>query len=171
MDTQEHRNEGEYVGTVQEIARVAAEGELDIERLREILSQRHGAFNCYPGELTDTCHPMAWFVALEGLLGRGIQSDVGGPWHPRFRRWWREGYWGDWQNAPQPPYGFAAILEHFVRHLQGHCAGLTREAIILTDSWSGPVYEHWRGNIEQIRVKTKVEIYLIGLGGWQQRLL
>ena len=167
MDRREHAGDGDYAGTIHEIARVAAAGELDSERLGEILSQRHGAVNCYPGEPTDTCYPLAWFVALEGQLGHGLQRDCAPPWR---RYGWRGGPVVDWGYPAQPPYGFAAILEHVVRHLQGHCAGTTRQAIILTDSWNAPAYERWRGNIERIRAQVEVEIHLLGTGGWQQRL-
>ena len=167
MNRPEHDNAGDYAGTIHAIAEAAADGELDSERLGEILTRRHGAVNCYPGEPTDTCYPLAWFVALEGQLGRGLQQEFGPSWR---RYWWRSGPVVDWGYPPQPPYGFAAILEHLVRHLQGHCAGTTQHAIILTDSWNAVAYEHWRGNLERIRAQAQVEIHLIGTGGWRQRL-
>ena len=167
---EENPTPSEYTNTVRDIARVASDGELDIEKLGELLSGRHGAINCYPGEPTDTCYPMAWFVAVEGQLGRGIQQDFGPPWHHRYRYWRRMSPWDDW-GTPQPPYGFAALLEQCVRHMQGHCAGVTREAIILTDSWNALAYEHWRGNLERIRAQARVEIHLIGQGGLHRQLI
>ena len=98
----EHPTPSEYAHTVRDIARVASDGELDIEKLGELLSGRHDAVNCYPGEPTDTCYPMAWFVALEGQLGRGIQQIFGAPWHHRYRYWRRMSPWDDW-GTPQPP--------------------------------------------------------------------
>lgn len=169
MNRPEHDNAGDYAGTIHAIAEAAADGELDSEKLGELLSSRHGAVNCYPGEPTDTCYAMAWFVALEGQMGRGIQQDFGPLWHHRYHYWRRLSPWDDW-GMPQPPYGFAAILERFVRHMQGHCAGTTREAIIVTDSWSAPDFERWRGNLERTRAQARVEIHLLGAGGWQQRL-
>ena len=167
MEINESTRASEYAGAIGEIARVAEAGELDGERLGAILSQRYGAVNCYPGEPTDTCYPLAWFIALEGRLGRGLQQDYGHPWR---RYWWHHGPLVDWGHAPQPPYGFAAMLETLVRHLQGHCAGTTRQAILLTDSWNALAYERWRGNLERIRAQVRLEIHLLGAGGWQQRL-
>ena len=165
-DEESHRSE--YAGTIREIARIASEGELDNEKLGELLGGRHGAVNCYPGEPTDICYPMAWFIALEGQLGRGLQHEFGPPWR---RYGWHGGPRVDWGYPPQPPYGFAAMLEQCVRHLQGHCAGVTREAIIVTDSWNALAYEHWRGNLERIRAQVRLEIHLIGQGGLQRQIV
>ena len=79
MDRRETQVDGDYTGTISEIARAAAAGELDSERLGEILSQRHGAVNCYPGEPTDvqaTRWPGLWpwkgdsAAVYNGILAR-----------------------------------------------------------------------------------------------------
>jgi hypothetical protein len=160
-----------HAAMVEQIARVAAEGGLDIDRLGELLRSRYGEINLYPGEPTDACHPLAWFVALEGPLGREIQRETR---PPRFPFWWlayqRAGWYGDDLYLPHPPYGFTHTLELFVRHMQGCCGGITRQAVIVTDTWIAPVYERWRGNIERIRGVAHVEGYLVGAGRLYERL-
>ena len=163
--------------TVHDIARAAREGEMTSEALGKILENRHGAVNCYPGKPTNTCYPIAYFIALEGRMGYKLQVElIRAEWeadrpargwvrHPL--RYWdlpRTGY-------EEPPFTFAYMLERLVRHVQGSCAGTTREAVLITDTWNPEAFERWRSNLETIRQSVSLAIYLIGEGSLCTRLV
>lgn len=110
MDTEHARTENEHTAAVSAIARTADEGELTRERLGEILSQSHGAVNCYPRQPTPACYPTAYFI---GPMGRKFQIELAReewegdhPWHGWPRHQWR---FGDFTAAREavPPFTFA----------------------------------------------------------------
>ncbi|QXP87708.1 hypothetical protein [Methylococcus capsulatus] len=164
METRNEEHASEHAAAVGAIATAAARGELDMERLGEILSGHYGEVNCYPGKPTNACHNVAYFIALEGLAGSRLRSDARcDEWEREFHHHHRF-HGGDW-------YGIAHILDRFVRHMQGGCAGMTRQAVIITDAWDPIAYGYWRANIAQIRKTAAVEIHLVGDGGLKQRIL
>lgn len=127
--------EGRFIGIAQEILRVATDGGLRPEQVREIIGNEHGYnFNCYPGVPGNECHQLAVFVALHGKLRRG----------------------GRW------PYDFEGILQAMVQHVQGSCPDVTKDIVLITDSWWAPNFEKWQGNIDtMIKTGVNVEGYLI----------
>lgn len=56
---------------------------------------------------------------------------------------------------------FGQMLQAFVKHMQGDCPNVSKDAIILTDSWDANAWEYWQNNIEEIQRHAKVAIYLI----------
>lgn len=54
-----------------------------------------------------------------------------------------------------------------IRHMQGRCAGTTRQAILIVDAWWHAGYEKWRSSIERMKqIGVHIEAFLIGVGGW-----
>ncbi len=71
----------------------------------------------------------------------------------------------------EPPFTFAYMLERLVRHVQGSCAGATREVVLIADTWNPEAFERWRSNLETIRQTASLAIYLIGEGSLCMRLV
>ncbi|MDD2768232.1 MAG: hypothetical protein PHT19_05835 [Methylococcus sp.] len=164
METHNEERGSEHAAAVDAIASAAARGELDMDRLGEVLARHYGGVNCYPGKPSNACHSVAYFIALEGLAGSRLRSDARSDECEREFRHHHRFHGGDW-------YGIAHILDRFVRHMQGGCAGITRQAVIITDAWDPIAYSYWQANIAQIRKTAAVEIYLVGDGGLKQRIL
>jgi len=167
----------DHEATVHDVARAAREGELTGEELGKILEGRHGAVNCYPGQPTNTCHAIAYFIALEGRMGLKLQVELAhAEWEAdRPSRWWARHplrYWDLPRHGyEEPPFTFAYMLERLVRHIQGTCAGTTREVVLITDTWNPEAFERWRSNLETIRQTASLAIYLIGEGSLCTRLV
>jgi len=66
-------------------------------------------FNCYPGYPSNMCYPIAFFVSLNS---RAVAKGRG-----RLR--------------------FQDILDRLIEHMLAKCDGITKSAIIITDSWDG----------------------------------
>lgn len=128
--------EGKYLGIAQAILRAASDGGLQPDHVVNIVANETGAnINCYPGIQSHECYPLAVFVALHGKLRRG----------------------GRW------PYDFEGILQAMVQHVQGSCPDVTKDVVLITDSWWAPNFEKWQGNIETMKKNgINVEAYLIG---------
>ncbi len=177
MNDERTRPMNEHEATVHDIARAAREGELTGEALGKILEHRHGAVNCYPGQPTHTCYAIAFFIALEGRMGHKLQLELArAEWEAdRPTRWWARHplrYWDRLRTSDdEPPYTCAYMLERLVRHVQGSCAGTTREAVLITDTWNPEAFERWRSNLETLRRTTALGIYLIGEGTLCTRLV
>ena len=125
---------GEFRNVAEAILRRAADGGITAPQILDIISaELREKVNCYPGIPDDECYDLAIFISLSGRLKKG-----------------RGHYW------------FGQILEEFVQHFQGRCAGKTLSAVIITDSWVASDYEKWQGNIEAIRRSgVYLETYLI----------
>jgi hypothetical protein len=57
----------------------------------------------------------------------------------------------------------AQALEILVQHVQGHCYGVTRWAVIVTALWDHYAYDRWRSNIDTMR-NQGVRIAFLQLG-------
>lgn len=117
------------------ILQIAKDGGLRPEQVPDIIGPENGGnVNCYPGVPGNDCHPLAVFVSLHGKLRRG----------------------GRW------PYDFEGILQAMVQHIQGSCPEVTKDVVLITDSWWAPNFEKWQANISTIRRGINIEVYLIG---------
>jgi hypothetical protein len=127
--------ENKFFKIAQDILKLAADGGLRPEQAVDIAGREAGGnINCYPGVAGHECYPLAVFVALEGKLKRGS-------------RW---------------PYNFEGILQAMVQHVQGACPDVTKDVVLITDSWWAPNFEKWQGNINAIiKSGINVEIYLL----------
>ena len=95
-----------------------------------------GEANCYPGTHSGPCHELSYFISIRGEMAKGRGHLY-----------------------------FSAMLEAFIMHMQGHCRGITKHAIIITTDWEHWHYEQWYYNIENIkRDGVLIEVYLIGKG-------
>lgn len=134
--------EGEFSQIAGRIAQEAKELQgIDPRQLGELLENHFGEINCYPGMPGAECYPLAFFVALQGKMSS--------------KKW---------------PLKFDGMLEAFIRHMQGDCEGATRNAVIITDTWSAIDFEKWAGNVRTITQRANVEMYLVGYGGWSTRV-
>ena len=126
--------EGKFIKIAQEILRVAADGGLRQDQILAIVGREaEGEINCYPGDAVHKCFPTAVFVSLEGKLKSG-------PWH----------------------YNFERSLKAMVKHVLGACPNVTRDVVLITDSWWAPTFETWQANINtMIQSGINVEIYII----------
>ncbi|QJD28650.1 hypothetical protein [Methylococcus geothermalis] len=184
----DERPMNDHAATVHDIARAAREGKLTSEALGKILESRHGAVNCYPGQPTDTCHPIAYFIALEGRLGHELQLELAhAEWEAdRPPRWWTRHllrYWylqRRYGHPPrpypmypmyEPPFTFAYMLGQLLQHVMFSCYGETRELVLITDTWNPEAFECWRDELEYIQHKASLAIYLIGEGSLCTRLI
>ena len=77
-----------------------------------------GGSNCYPSDRHDSaCYDLAVFVSLQSpLYAKG-----------RYHLTCRE------------------ALKTMVQHVQGACAGQTRNILFVTDNWDAKAYAEWRG--------------------------
>jgi hypothetical protein len=91
--------------------------------------------NCYPGTLGRGCFPKAVFVSLSKPHAKGKN-------HLSFRQ----------------------ALERLVQHMQGHCLGKTKTAVILTDNWDTMALEDWRFNLDRVQSEASVHIFMIAGG-------
>ena len=102
------------------------------------LEQIEGGANCYPCIRKGPCCSVAFFISLKGPMAKGCGH-----------------------------LSFPQVLDEFVRHMQGHCAGITRDAVIFTNNWEHCSYEQWHDNIENIkRGGVHLEAYLISNGSY-----
>lgn len=135
---------GEFKGIAEGIARriAAVEGGVTPDALAEIgveVSTAAGFgpyINCYPGTPSNACCPLALFISL---------SAQG---YARKRR-------------GQPHLSFAEALDCLVAHMTGECSGITRHAVLVTDSWDGTAWMKWHNTVKNLRQNATIEIYLI----------
>ncbi len=100
------------------------------------LEQIVGGANCYPSIQKGACCSLAFFISIKGSMAKG-----------------------------RGHLSFPQVLDEFVRHMQGHCAGITRDAVIITNDWEHWSYEQWYENIENIKLGgVHLEAYLISKG-------
>ncbi len=142
---------GEFENTASRIAREierrAEESGISPKDIPRILSHANGGIgdnvNCYPGEPTDTCYPVAFFISLTShTYTKGCRGHL----------------------------SFHQALATLIKHMQGVCAGHTRAAIVIADSWDRVAFDYWKANIENIIRNDLVEIYMI-YGGRAIRML
>jgi len=135
LGTTQKPSKGKFLHLAQEILKVATDGGLRPEQVADIAGREAGGnINCYPGIAGHECHPLAVFIALHGKLRRS----------------------GRW------PYDFEGILQAMVQHVQGACPDVTKDIVLITDSWGASNFEKWQANISaMIRSGINVEVYLI----------
>lgn len=123
---------GEF-GRVAEIlaARLEELGEMSVDDIADVINGAYGSANLYPSKQKGSCERVAFFVSL--------QSRKQGRRHLNFN----------------------GMLACFVQHMQGHCPGITRHAVLITDCWDGVAYDDWRANVERVKLDATVEAYLI----------
>jgi len=92
-------------------------------------------FNCYPGYPSNVCYPIAFFVSLNS---RAVAKGRG---HLRFQD----------------------ILDCFIEHMLAKCDGITRNAIIITDSWDAQKAYNKRIFIDKIKKQANVELNIFSL--------
>jgi hypothetical protein len=130
-------NDYEYSEVAERILDIIKKCEAQASRvtpndLQEVVGEN---VNCYPGISGNKCYPIAFFVSLTS--SRCI-SPRGGH------------------------LGFRKALEKFVQHMQGHCRGLTKVAVLIFDSWDPIAFSDWHSNIEQAqRDGAHVEVFQI----------
>jgi len=105
---------GKFFHLAQKILRDAADGGLRPEQVADIAARGTGGnINCYPGVSVNECYPLAVFVALHGKMRSS----------------------GRW------PYDFEGIMQALVQHVQGACPDVTKDIVLITDSWLAPNFE------------------------------
>ena len=58
---------------------------------------------------------------------------------------------------------FEDALERIILHAQGVCEGVTRDVVLMTDSWNARDYQKWAVNLEKIKAhNVQFEAYLLG---------
>jgi len=92
-------------------------------------------FNCYPGYPGNICYPVAFFVSLNS---RVVAKGRG---HLHFQK----------------------ILDCFIEHMLVKCDGITKNAIMVTDSWDARIAYSKRSFIDKIRKQANVELYILSL--------
>ena len=123
----------EFLNIAARIAERAVDDGLTVSELNDLVASSRDEVNCYPGNPSSACCPLAYFIALHGRMAKG------------------KGH-----------YNFAQIMEELVRHVQGRCPGTTRQAVIITNAWWHDHHEKWRANLETIqRSGIVIEAYLI----------
>lgn len=87
--------------------------------------------NCYPGYPSNKCCQTAFFVSLNSkTIARG-----GG--HLHFRK----------------------ILERLIDHMIIKCGGITKNVVIITDSWDARIASNEQKYIDKIKSQANVELY------------
>ncbi|MDK2846340.1 MAG: hypothetical protein PWR18_942 [Synergistales bacterium] len=128
-----HRIAEEIAGQIRE--RASGNG-ISPSDLPKIVSTALGRqkFNVYPGESSDECHELAFFISLSSpTLIKGKRG------HLSCRK----------------------AIEKVVQHMQGNCIETTRIAILITDSWDALAADEWGSNLRQISRMAHIEMYLI----------
>ena len=103
----------------------------------ESFGEGHGMINLYPSEGKTGCCDTAFFVSLTGPYAYRMKGHL----------------------------KFDQALGHFVQHMQGGCRGITRSAIIITDSLEPNALAKWYWNIKEVGKNAYVEMNLITTGG------
>lgn len=114
-------------------AKMQSREKIDPSEIAEILGLGVGQINCYPGIPSGRCCDLAFFVSLKN------KNYATGRGH----------------------LDFGAAVSLLVKHMQGGCADVTRNAVIITDSWDDAAYGEWRANVQNIKQSRLVEAYLI----------
>jgi hypothetical protein len=122
--------------------RISRERKIDAGELQGIIADAwccgNDLLNCYPGEPGSDCQDVAFFISLSS-------SKYCAP--------------GDAKH-----YSFEKIWQVFAQHMQGHCPGVTRNAIIISDTWDAGIQAEWQANISQVQRMASVEGYLLTAG-------
>lgn len=129
---------------VNKVVCAAREGHLDMPTIGQILGTN---VNVYPGEMAGGCCTSAYFIALEGPMGRHIHAELAQD-----------------MGGGALPWSFARVLAELVQHMR-RCGDDTKEAILITDSWVTTEFEKWRPDLRSIRDSGKhLDAYLVGEG-------
>ena len=124
----------EFKELAESIAGRLMNGNIRIEEINSIVASCVGDVNCYPGNPTDICYPVAFFISLvskKNKLGNGHLS-------------------------------LHAALGKIVNHLAGKCNGLTHTVILITDNWDPTAFEEWSKSLENRIVNgVRLEIYML----------
>lgn len=125
-----------------QIYRGERDGKIRAKDIPSILSNSLGGgnwdVNCYPGEPSHACHNIAYFFSLSA-------PDV--------------------IDKKRGHLKFEDAIEKLIQHMQGHCTGITKYAVLVTDSWNARVAYAWSRNIKEIKENCHLEIYLINKSG------
>lgn len=137
---------GEFIEIAERLARrideSKNEGGIDSHAIAGIVEEAHGhsswgdslRINCYPGIPDLNCYDTAWFISLVS------SSHTKGKGH----------------------LSFLQAMELLIKHMQGHCYGKTKNAILFTDNWEPNVFNGWESNISNIKKDAQVvEVYLM----------
>lgn len=87
--------------------------------------------NCYPGYPSNTCYQTAFFVSLNS------KTTTRGDGHLHFRK----------------------ILERLIDHMVIKCGGITKNVVIITDSWDARIASNEQKFIDKIKSQANVELY------------
>jgi len=93
-------------------------------------------FNCYPGYPSNTCYQTAFFVSLNS------KSITKGKEHLHFQK----------------------IIKCLKEHMLLKCERITRNAIIVTDSWNARTASSEQNYIDKIKSQANVELYFFTFG-------
>ena len=123
---------GEFMRVAEELAKRICDADgVTIDDLTDIFRDSGGFGNLYPSNTKGSCQPVAFFVSLS--------VNKNGRGH----------------------LNFSEMIACFVQHMQGHCPGVTRHAVMITDSWDAIVFDDWRANVERVKLDASVEVYMI----------
>lgn len=125
----------ENIRVAEGIADIIVRGEqIHSDDISDIVGNIAGQVNCYPSRIKSGCKHEAYFISLRS------QRYARGSGHLTFRK----------------------ALECLVQHMQGSCDGITKIAIIVTDSWDEKAFDDWYDNVEQIKRQGRiVQAYII----------
>lgn len=134
---------GEFQEIAEELAGIIdgfKENEKGISRddipniVERVVGHRIGEINCYPGIPGFSCCDMAVFVSVNSpSYTKGRQG------HLKCNK----------------------ALAKIIQHMQGTCIGITKRAVLLTDSWDHAAYDEWRANLRNINANAQLEVYLM----------
>lgn len=119
---------------------ISNRGGVGSDEICDIVESNTGVVNCYPGRPGAGCSHHSFFVSLSS------KNLAKGRGHLTFRK----------------------AIECLVQHMQGHCVGHTKVAIIISDCWDSDVFDEWRDNIEHIKKDAEVLAFLISGGNITQ---
>lgn len=115
---------------------------ITVQEAEDLFSRAIGpSINFYPGRGTDKCSKAVIILSLnpKGEYAKGRGHLI-----------------------------FETAIETVVQHMQGHCHGITQEAVILTDTWDPQKIGPWKSNLKVIRNRTngidKLKILLLSGG-------
>ena len=128
----------EFINCAGVLGEATLQDKLHKSHIADILGTKMGShINCYPGTPGRGCFDVAFFVSLT------CSKYKSGNGHLSFKE----------------------ALEHFVEHMQGTCAGITKHAVIITDNWDPNVFVAKVDNIKRVQeAGACVEIYLLADG-------
>ena len=125
---------------IEEAAHKYEERGLSVSELGDIIQRQHQRpMNVYPSITKGECQKLAVFISLS------VKKYVG-------------------KRKKKGHLSFPEALIKIVQHMQGHCVDETYHVVLITDSWNSDLWSDWHANIDQIKHKAAIEVYLLESG-------